>query len=110
RQPRGLRTSDRPQPRSRLLLLLALALAMLGGWRLSAHLRHRSAGTGNAAGPAAAPSPGETAEQRLLDAAARQPTEPQIHQRLARFYTEQGRVAEAAWEYQEAAALRPDDL
>jgi len=85
-----------------------LFLITLLGWRISASLRHLSPGSSTDAGPAAAPSGGGTEEQRLLDAAARQPTDQRVHRELAQVYTGQGRVAEALWEYQEAAALRPE--
>lgn len=84
------------------LLLIGLQL-----WRNVAGRRQAPAASRPA--PSPTPQPGvPAAEQRLLDAAARRPADPDAHLALARYYAGQPRPAETVWEYQEAVTLRPD--
>jgi tetratricopeptide (TPR) repeat protein len=90
------------------VLCVAVGLLGLFGWKRFAGSRPTSTQEG---GATAAPVSESTAfEQRLLTAITQRPTDPAAHLALGRLYAEQGRAAEAAWEYRESASLNPASL
>jgi tetratricopeptide (TPR) repeat protein len=87
-----------------LLGVLAVALAVTRLWR------GEPEGTNATVSPTGGTTGVEPEERRLLEALDERPREFGPHLELAQFYLRRRRPAEAAWEYQEAALLRPAAL
>jgi tetratricopeptide (TPR) repeat protein len=116
--PSRARAASTSRPAKRLTRLPAVRGALLGACALvllvlmgaGVRLWRVPGGASTGAAPAASAVAVTPEEKRLAAAVERQPAGPGSHLELARYYLGERRPAEAAWEYQEAAARRPAAL
>jgi len=92
---------------SRWTAVFILVLLGFFGWRWTVGSRSGDLPPQPRVGPASDAN-GAGEEQRLRDAVAQRPADPGPHLALARHAMRQGRIAEAAWEYQDVAGTHPD--
>jgi tetratricopeptide (TPR) repeat protein len=109
---RSRRPAKRPVrvPVGRWVLAVACCLVVLAAGWAATRRWHAPRGAATAASSGSSPVAMTPEETRLAAAVGRQPADPGPHLELARCYLGERRPAEAAWEYQEAAALRPEAI